>query len=114
MQHHQIASIARVTALMACVAAFMLALVGSASAVPDLRPGLSEHSGQQTAATNPRVGDTPSDRVSPTAAAPAESSATTSDDDNAPLIVGISVLTVALLGSGMYIVRRRRHLAPGH
>ena len=116
MQHHQIASISRATALVACIAALMCALAGSAAAKPQQ---LSERGGQQAeqpALTNPRVGDTPSDRVSPTAAPTSESSTTSSDDgsDNAPLIVGLSLLTVALLGSGTYVVRRRRHLAPGH
>jgi hypothetical protein len=79
---------------------------------------LSEHSGEQAqvpTTTSQIVGDTPSDRVAPTAAA-STSSATSSDDsdDNAPLIVGLSLLTVALLGSGTYAVLRRRHLAPGH
>jgi hypothetical protein len=154
MQHHQIASLTRSTALMACVAALMLALAGSAAAKPDVAPQLSErggeqsqpqapqqlgehsgeqsqpqapqqlgeHSGEQSqapAVTNPRVGDTPSDRVSPTAAPPATQSGTSTSSDgdgdgNAPLIVGLSLLTAALLGSGTYVVRRRRHVAPGH
>jgi hypothetical protein len=91
-----------------------------AQAQPSQPSQLSEHSGQQAQpapTTSQIVGDTPSDRVSPTPAPPAgESSTTTSDDgsDNAPLIVGLSLLTIALLGSGMYAVRRRRHVAPGH
>jgi hypothetical protein len=81
---------------------------------------LSEHSGEQAqvpTTTSQIVGDTPSDRVAPTAAASTSGSSTTTSndsDDNAPLIVGLSLLTVALLGSGTYAVRRRRHLAPGH
>ena len=136
MQHHQIASLTRSTALMACVAALMLALAGSAAARADGPQQLSENSGQQAQPTQPTqlsehsgqqaqppastssiVGDTPSDRVSPTAAPPATGSSTTTADDsedNAPLIVGASLLTVALLGSGMYVARRRRHVAPGH
>jgi cobalamin biosynthesis Mg chelatase CobN len=152
MQHHQIASLTRSTALMACVAALMFALAGPAQARSDTAPQLSENSGQQAqpeqptqlsensgqqaqpaqptqlsehsgqqaqppASTSSIVGDTPSDRVSPTAAPPAgDSSTTTADDsdDNAPLIVGVSILTVALLGSGLYVARRRRHVAPGH
>jgi hypothetical protein len=134
MQHHQIASLTRSTALMACVAALVFALAGSAQARPETQLSensgaqaqpaqptqLSEHGGQQAqppASTSQIVGDTPSDRVSPTPAPPASgSSTTTSDDgsDNAPLIVGLSLLTVALLGSGMYVARRRRHVAPGH
>ena len=141
MQHHQIASLTRSTAVMTCIAALMFAAAGSASAKPALEPQLSEHSGQQAqvqpsapqgaqlsehggqqAQTPPTtssiVGDTPSDRVSPTTAPPATQSSTTSssssNDDNAPLIVGLSLLTIALLGSGTYVVRRRRHVAPGH
>jgi hypothetical protein len=137
MQHHPIASLTRTTALTGCVAALTLALAGSAVAKPASEPQqlsentsqqaqpvvqpqqLSERGGEQAqpaVVTNPQVGDTPSDRVSPTAAAPAEPRTTSTDDgdDNAPLIIGASLLTVALLGSGMYVVRRRRHLAPGH
>ena len=89
-------------------------------AQPQAPQQLSEHGGEQAlapATTNPRVGDTPSDRVSPTTASVAGQSSTTSSsdsDDNAPLIVGLSLLTVALLGSGTYAVVRRRHVAPGH
>jgi len=133
MQHHQIASLTRSAAFLACIAALCLALAGSAAAKPPVEPQqLSEHGGEQAPAqqlserggeqaqtpvvSNPRVGDTPSDRVSPTSAPPAESTTTSTNDgdDNAPLIIGASLLTVALLGSGMYVVRRRRHLAPGH
>ena len=135
MQHHQIASLTRSTALMACLAALMLALAGSAAARAETQPQLSENSGQQAqpsqgaqlsehsgeqaqppASTSSIVGDTPSDRVSPTAAPSTDSSTTSSSDsdDNAPLIVGLSILTAAMLGSGMYVVRRRRHVAPGH
>ena len=136
MQHHQIASLTRSTALMACIATLMLALAGSAAARAETQPQLSENSGQQAqpsqgaqlsehsgeqaqppASTSSIVGDTPSDRVSPTAAPPSTDSSTTSSsdsDDNAPLIVGLSILTAAMLGSGMYVVRRRRHVAPGH
>ena len=140
MKPHQIASLTRSTAVMTCIAALMFATAGSANARPEAAPQLSEHSGQQAqqqpqtpqgaqlsehggeqaqapVTTSQIVGDTPSDRVSPTSAPPADgSSTTTSDDsnDNAPLIVGLSLLTIALLGSGMYAVRRRRHVAPGH
>ena len=134
MQHHPIASLTRTTALMGCAAALTLGLTGSAGAAPAQQLSehggeqsqltqpqqLSEHGGEQStapAATNPRVGDTPSDRVSPTAAPPATESSTKSSsdgDDNAPLIIGLSLLTAALLGSGTYVVRRRRHVAPGH
>jgi hypothetical protein len=134
MKHHQIAFLTRSTAVMTCVAALMFAAAGSAAAQPaqqlsehggeesqQLQPQqLSEHGGQQAepaVVTNPRVGDTPADRVAPTAAPPAGESSTTSSsdgDNNAPLIIGLSLLTAALLGSGTYVVRRRRHVAPGH
>ena len=135
MQHHQIASLTRSTALMACIAALMLALAGSAAARTETLPQLSENGGQQAQPQAPQqlsehggqqaqtpvttsqiVGDTPSDRTSPTAAPPAggSSTATSDDSDNAPLIAGLSLLTVALLGTGTYAVRRRRHVAPGH
>ena len=135
MQHHPIASFTRSTAVMACIAAFVLALAATADARPaqqlsehggeqsqQTQPQqLSEHGGEQATqpptATNPRVGDTPSDRVSPTAAPAATESGSTGSSDgngNAPLIVGLSILSVALIASGTYVVRRRRHLAPGH
>jgi hypothetical protein len=141
MKPHQIASLTRSTAVMTCIAALMFATAGSANAGPAPEPQLSEHSGQQAqpqapqapqgaqlserggeqaqppATTSQIVGDTPSDRVSPTSAPPADSSSTSTSndsDDNAPLIVGLSLLTVALLGSGTYAVLRRRHVAPGH
>jgi hypothetical protein len=136
MKPHQIASLTRSTAVMTCSAALMFAAAGPANAQPAQQPQLSENSGQQAQPQVPQgaqlsehsgeqaqvptttsqiVGDTPSDRVAPTAAA-STSSATSSDDsdDNVPLIVGLSLLTVALLGSGTYAVLRRRHLAPGH
>jgi hypothetical protein len=140
MKPHQIASLTRSTAVMTCIAALMFAAAGSANAQPAEQPQLSENSGQQAqpqpqtprgaqlsehsgeqaqvpSTTSQIVGDTPSDRVAPTAAASTSGSSTTTSndsDDNAPLIVGLSLLTVALLGSGAYAVRRRRHLAPGH
>jgi hypothetical protein len=141
MKPHQIASLTRSTAVMTCIAALMFATAGSASAQPDQLPQLSEHSGQQAQSQAPQtaqgaqlsehggeqaqtpvttsqiVGDTPSDRVSPTAVSSTSGSSTsTADDgnDNAPLIVGLSLLTVALLGSGTYAVRRHRHVATGH
>jgi hypothetical protein len=86
-------------------------------AEPQAPTQLSEHAGEQgTPVQTPIVGDTPSERVAPTPAPPADSSPVSADDgnDNAPWIIGASLLTVALLGSGMYVTRRRRHVAPGH
>ena len=140
MKPHQIAFLTRSTAVMTCIAAAMFASAGSANARPDTVPQLSEHGGQQAqpqpqtprgaqlsehggqqaqapVTTSQIVGDTPSDRVAPTAAASTSGSSSSTSDggsDNAPLIVGLSLLTIALLGSGMYAVRRRRHVAPGH
>jgi hypothetical protein len=92
---------------------------GGQQAEPQTPQQLSEHGGEQAppaATVSPIVGDTPSERVAPTPAPSADSSPATSDDgnDNAPWIIGASLLTVALLGSGMYVTRRRRHVAPGH
>jgi hypothetical protein len=137
MKPHQIASLTRSTAVMTCVAALMFAAAGSASARPETLPQPSENGGQQAQTPIPAgqvvgdrpadrvspipagkvVGDTPADRYSPTAASSTSGSSTsTSGDgsDNAPLIVGLSLLTVALLASGTYAVRRHRQVATGH
>ena len=110
MKPHQIASLPRSTALLACIAALVLALAASSAKAQQV----TERDDGLTGV--PQVVDPPSDRIS-SASATANPSGTASSDDgdsNAPLIVGVSVLTVALLGSGMYVVRRHRRLAPGH
>jgi hypothetical protein len=114
MQHHRNASSAfgrALAAMIACVAA--LALAGPATAATD-RFSSERGSDQATPELSP-VGDRPADR------APASSTPTTgsgspssSDDSNTGLIVGLSLATVALLGSGTFVARRRRHVAPGH
>lgn len=114
MKPHQIASLPRTTALLACIAALVLALAASSARASSGSPQVTERDDGLTGV--PQVVDPPSDRIASASAATSPSGTTSSDDgdSNAPLIVGISVLTVALLGSGMYVVRRHRRLAPGH
>ena len=135
MQHHPIASPTRTGALAVCLTALALVVAGPATARPDLAPQLSERSGQtatppeqpqqlsehggQASATAawPQVGDNPSERIGGPApigtAAVASTSTSSNDSDNAPLIIGLSLATTALLGGGVLVARRRR-VAPGH
>jgi len=112
---HQIAFPIRSTILAALAVAMLLAFAGSAAAKPD--QVLTERAGDQPAQSLPQVGDRPADRAPASAAATTtQSTATSADDDNDswPYIAGASLLTVALLGSGTFVVLRRRHVVPGH
>ncbi len=115
MQHHPIALPIRSTVFAALVVALALALASSAAAKPEQI--LTERAGDKPAAALPQVGDRPSERT-PTAAVPVSTSSSTTqssgDSDSWPLIAGLSLVTVALLGTGTYVARRRRHVAPGH
>jgi hypothetical protein len=100
-------------AALACTAAFALAGASAADAQQ-----LTERAGDDPAPQLPQVGDRPADRAPATESAPPatttqQTSNSADDDGNAPLLVGVSLVTVALLGSGTYVVRRRRHMAPG-
>ena len=116
MQHHPIALPIRSTVIAALVVALALALASSAPAKPEQI--LTERAGDKPAAALPQVGDRPSERT-PTTAAPVNTSSSSTtqssdDSDSWPLIAGLSLFTVALLGTGTYVARRRRHVAPGH
>jgi hypothetical protein len=102
-------------------AALALALGGAAAdARPDTAPVIGEHANNQGTQPLPQVVDPPSDRLATAAGAPSPApsvSASSAADDggvDGGLIAGLSLATVALLGSGTYVARRRRHVAPGH
>jgi hypothetical protein len=110
MQDVQPTRIKQRTAVFACAAALALALAGSAEAQQ-----LTERAGDDPAPQLPQVVDPPSDRAAAPESTPpsttAQQSSTSDDDGDTGLLIGVSLGTIALLGSGTYVVRRRRHVA---
>lgn len=102
-------------AVLAGAVTLALAVAGPATAKPEQI--LTERAGDSPSQQLPQVVDPPSDRAAtPTSSPSATTSQQTSSDSDGDggLIVGLSLATVALLGSGTFVARRRRHVAPGH
>jgi len=100
-------------AVLAGAVTLALAVAGPATAKPEQI--LTERAGDSPSQQLPQVVDPPSDRAAtPTPSATTSQQASSDGDGDGGLIVGLSLATVALLGSGTIVARRRRHVAPGH